>query len=44
MKKDKENVAKRLWGALPNWKTPSEELEIFADKEFASMDNVEFVK
>ena len=33
-KVDKKNVVNRLWGALPQWKTPSEELEKFVDKEF----------
>lgn len=33
-KVDKKNVAKRLWGALPQWKTSSEDLEKFVDKEF----------
>ena len=31
---DKKNAASRLWAALPKWKTPSDELEKFVDKEF----------
>lgn len=30
----RKNASRRLWGALHNWKAPSEELEKFVDKEF----------
>ncbi len=33
-KQDKKNAAQRLWGALPMWKTSSEDLEKYVDKEF----------
>ncbi len=29
----KKGTAEKLWGKLPQWKTPSEELERLADKE-----------
>ncbi len=31
---DKRGAASKLWAKLPSWKTKSEELEKFVDKEF----------
>ncbi|MBI5072871.1 AbrB/MazE/SpoVT family DNA-binding domain-containing protein [Candidatus Woesearchaeota archaeon] len=33
-KESKKNAAQKLWGALPFWKTSSDDLEKYADKEF----------
>ncbi len=30
---DQKNAAQKLWGVLPKWKTSSEDLERFVDKE-----------